>query len=118
MYYNLNYVRKVIKSYLSSGRAPQCLLDILHKTPQDLVFLFANSQRGWNFFKKCAGRRNFREVMECSPDLVNMEAVRDQFFGMFMDEFMTPDSALFLKKGELEYLTKFFQGIIIELAPV
>lgn len=115
--YNLKYVRKVVETYLNSSHAPREMLSILDKTPQDLMFLFQNSQLGWRFFKKITKSKLFRQALEV-PEYLNIQAVIDWAADLFFETFYTVDGGEY-RAGieETLYLTKFFSRIITEGAP-
>lgn len=115
--YNTNFVRKLVTKYLSSSRASWELMKFLRKSDHDLRFLFQNSQRGWNLFKKMAKSRPWTEIVDEGLVWINVEAAVDFFWEMFFTDVIEADAEGRLIPGEIDYLTKFFERVIIKDAP-
>lgn len=116
--YCVKYVRKAVESLISvRAPVPEYLLDLLGKTHQDLYGLFNFSQTGWNLFKRMVKVRDLRKMMLNSPEILNLEAVKDIWSEMFTDAYMSWEERGSITCGEITYLTKFFSSIIIKSAP-
>lgn len=112
--YDFGFVKRTVQTYIGSRRAPLDLLAFLGKTPTDLCFLFQNSQIGWNLFKKMARKKCWVEICSEGGEYLNVTAAIELFNDMFFDETLVNTHTHSLALGEFEYLTSFFNRIIIK----
>jgi len=113
--YDYKWASEVVTKAFCSGRAYRVLARYLKKTESDVVFLLQFSPKGWQFFKDLARWKPFKEVCEGPEGLIAWGAFKDIAFEKFYEKFFIDQkTANSLQQGELEYLTKFFAGIMLE----